>query len=230
MDWDSLPPEQARDMAPVFQKLTLGDTLTKEQREQLKNLISEQPNVWALSMADLERANVAVHRIETGDAPPVATRMYRYSKLENDCINQNTSTLMENGLIRPSKSPYAAPPVPVMDGHKGDGAPKPRICFDYDYRALNAQTKSDMYPMPLVDEELAAVNGAQWFSTMDLMKGFYQIPMDPEDCCKTAFITEQGLFEFDVMPFGLKNAPATFQRAMQNVLVGCPDFLQDTCG
>ena len=165
---------------------------------------------------------MAVHRFETGDAPSVATRMYRSSKLKIDCINQNTSTLIENGLVRPSKPPYAAPPVPVMDGHKGDGTPKPCICFYY--RALNAQTKSDMYPMPLVDEELAANNGAQWFSTMYLMKGFYQIPMDPEDCCKTAFITEQGLFEFDVMPFGLKNAPATFQRAMQNALAGCQDF------
>ncbi len=156
MDWNSLPPEQSRDLEPMFHKLNLGETLTDDQREKLKDLVREQPNIWALSMADLERANVAVHKIETGDAPPVATRMYRYSKLENDCINKSTSTLMENGLVRPSKSPYAAPPVPVMDGHKGDGAPKPRICFDY--RALNAQTRSDMYPMPLVDEELAAVN------------------------------------------------------------------------
>ena len=78
--------------------------------------------------------------------------------------------------------------------------------------------------MPLVDEELAAINGAQWFSTMDLIKGFYQIPRDPQDFSKTAFITEQGFFEFDVMPFGLKNPPATFQRAMQNVLAGCHDF------
>ena len=177
----------------------------------------------AYILSDLGYANLAVHRIDTGDAKPVATRLYKYSNLEDKAIKQNTAELMAAGKIRRSHSEYASPPMPVMDGQKGDGDPTPRICFDY--RALNAVIVSDKFPMPDVDEELAAIGSAKWFSTMDLIKGFYQIPMHENDAKKTAIITKQGLFQWEVMPFGLKNAPATFQRAMMELL-GDLDFVR----
>src|SRR2546429_10560 len=112
--------------------------------------------------------------------------------------------MLENGIIRPSKSPWASPVVIV--GKKGGDK---RLCVDY--RKLNKLTEEDRYPLPRIDDLLDSLGGATWFSTMDLASGFWQVQMAKEDIKKTAFITANGLYEFTVMPFGLNNAPSTFQ-------------------
>ena len=111
---------------------------------------------------------------------------------------------------------------------KKDGS----IRFCVDYRKLNALSRKDAYPLPRIDETLNALGGAQWFCTMDLASGYWQIKMKEEDKPKTAFMTRKGLFQFRVMPFGLLNAPATFQRLMDHVLRGlqwekCLVYLDD---
>ena len=99
-----------------------------------------------------------------------------------------------------------------------------RICVDY--RRLNALTTRDSFPLPRIDDTLDAVSGSKLFSTLDLASGYWQVEVHPEDRPKTAFVVPHGLYEFETMPFGLVNAPATFQRLMHSVL---RDVVPDSC-
>ncbi len=121
--------------------------------------------------------------------------------------------MLGRSVIQPSSSPWASPVllVPNKDGS---------LRFYIDYRNVNSVTRKDAYPLPRVDDTLDTLAGSKWFSTLDLLSGYWQVEVSPEDRNKTAFCTHEGLFEFRVMPFGLCNAPATFQRLMDAVLAG----------
>ena len=121
--------------------------------------------------------------------------------------------MIEDDIIEPSKSPWASPVVLIS---KKDGT----VRFCIDFRKLNQLTTKDVYPLPRIDDSLAALSVGKFFSTLDLTSGYHQIPMDPTSKDKTAFITSGGLYQCKVMPFGLTNSPATFQRFMDAVLAG----------
>ena len=121
--------------------------------------------------------------------------------------------MQSQGVIQPSSSPWASPVVLV---HKKDGSL--RFCIDYCH--LNLVTKPDMFPLPRMDDLLDLLGRSKFFSTLDLASGYWQVKVHPDLCEKTAFITHQGLYEFKVMLFGLRNVPAVFQRLMQHALSG----------
>ena len=143
-------------------------------------------------------------------AKPVAKPAFRLSPAEMDELKKQLSLLLEKGLIRPSVSPWGAP---VLFAPKKDGGL--RMCLDY--RALNKLTIKNKCPIPRIDEIFDRLQGAQYFTSLDLRSGYYQIRMKDSDVPKTCIRTRYGSFEFLVMPFGLTNAPSTFQAVMNDV-------------
>ena len=180
----------------------------------LADFLEEYKDVFATSSADLGRTGDVQHRIDTGDSAPIKQQPRRVPLHKKKLVQEEVDKMLERGVIEPCEGPWASPIVMVT---KKDGTP--RFCVDF--RRLNDVTRKDAYPLPRIEDNLDTLQGAQYYSTLDLLSGFWQVEMAPEDRDKTAFTHGGGgLYRFLTMPFGLCNAPATFQRLMEQVLRG----------
>ena len=186
-------------------------SLSSEEKEQLHQLLEQNRDVFAFNSKQLGRTGIVQHVIDTGDSLPIRQRPYRVGPATQKEINSQIEEMLANDVIQPSVSPWASPVILVT---KKDG--KKRFCIDF--RKLNAVTSKDSYPLPRTDDTLDRLQGTRYFSTLDLMSGYWQCEMHESSREKTAFITYGGLYEFKVLPFGLCNAPSTFQRSMESVL------------
>ena len=202
-------------------------TLAPKEEDALQDLLQEFSSLFLLDLKGQPRCTVAMHQIHTGDAHPIKCHPYRYGAKEQEFIKAEVQKMLEADIIRPSKSPWCFPIVLVR---KKNG----KIRFCVDYRKLNAETKEDSYPLPIIEEIFDALHGTKYFTTLDATSGYWQVGILPQHQEKTAFVTRDGIYEFKVMPFGLCNAPATYQRvmnvALQDVLWKTAlDFIDDIC-
>ncbi|GFX74338.1 retrovirus-related Pol polyprotein from transposon 297 [Trichonephila clavipes] len=189
-----------------------GQTLNVEERNDLMVLLNESKDVFRLGE---EPTPFVKHFINTGDHPPVSTAPYRLSPNRKKHLRKEIDNLLAHNIIEECEPPYAAPVVLVPKSNA-----TVRLCIDY--RKLNAITIPDKYQLPLRDVLLHDAKSTAFMSTLDLKSGYHQVEVNPADQDKTAFVCPFGTFRYKRMPFGLRNAPATFQRLMDQFHIARP--------
>ena len=199
--------------------------LTDEQKQDVERLLQDNRVVFSTSEFDVDRTNLVQHKIDTGTSRPFKQQLGRHPMAYLPVIDEHVDKMLANDICEPLVSPWASNVVLVK---KSDGT----LRFCVDYRQLNNLTVKDSYPLPRIDTCFDALGGARYFSTLDLRQGYWQVENDSESSDKTTFITRKGSFKFKVLPFGLSNAPAVFQRLLNMVMQdltweACLVFLDD---
>ena len=212
----------SNEIEETLKQMTLH--LKENQKQLLLPILYKHHSLFDLSKPKIARTNIE-HNIETGDHLPVNSRPYRINQEKQKILDEEINSLHKADLIRPSQSAWSSPVVLVK---KKDG--KYRFCVDY--RRVNQITIKDSYPLPHIEETIGQLSGSSYFSKMDMKSGYFQLPINEKDKAKTAFITSRGLWEFNVLPQGLKNSPPSFQRVLNNLLANgrwdfCLIYLDD---
>lgn len=180
-------------------------------KQEIDLFIERNKDLFAEKDEDLGRTKLVEMNIDTGDHSPINLKAYRTPLTKRTIIEEQIKNMLGADVIRPSRSPWAFPVV-IVD--KKDGSK--RFCVDY--RKLNDITSKYQWNLPHIDDILASLGGSKHYSCLDLRSGYWQVPMNEKDRPKTAFISHKGLFEFNVLPFGLCNAPSVFCELMEKVV------------
>ncbi|KAH3705926.1 Transposon Ty3-I Gag-Pol polyprotein [Pelomyxa schiedti] len=189
------------------------ENVDEEQRRGFIALQNEYQDVLTNDQAKLGRTTVLKHYIPTRACRPVCQPEKKFSPKEKEQIDREISEMLRLNVIREGCGEWVAP---LSLSAKKDGTI--RLCTNF--QGLNKETVKDNYPLPNVFEVLKSLSGYCWFSTLDLMAGFWQVPVAEEDAHKTGFTCHRGQFTFNVMQFGMQNASQTFQKLMDSVLNG----------
>ena len=193
--------------API---LDIEQTLPHKQRLALETLLGTHTGLFVHNPKAPKEATIATHVIKTKTSLPHKDKFRRTPAKWKENVSYQLQEMEANGIIRPSESPYSSN---ILLTNKKDGSK--RFCVDF--RTLNSNTIKDTYPLPNVEDIFDSFRGCKYFSQADLASGYWGVPVHPEDVEKTAFATHRGKFECLRMPFGLCNAQATFQRAMDRL-------------
>ncbi|MCP3663135.1 MAG: DDE-type integrase/transposase/recombinase, partial [Gammaproteobacteria bacterium] len=204
----------AHPVDPISQLNFDNSIFQKGDKARLLQLLIKYKSVFSSGPFDIGRCGTSKHSIPTtSGTTPIKQRPHRLPAAQRPLVNKMVKDMLDQGIVSRSSSPWASPIVLVQ---KKDGSS--RFCIDF--RRVNQVIKHDSWPLPRVDDILDQLGKAKYFSTLDLASGYWQIELDEKDREKTAFVCSAGLFEFNVLPFGLASAPAAFQRLMETTLAG----------
>ena len=178
-------------------------------------------DVFKLPGNKLSSTSAIKHYIPTPTVPvnrAITLRNYRIPEHYQKEVDTQIQQMLKDEIIQPSQSPWNFPILVVPKKLNASEVRKWRICVDF--RKLNEATVGDSFPLPNIQDIFDKLGRARYFSALDCASGYWQVPLSEKDRLKTAFITSQCHYEYLRMPFGLKSAPSTFQRLMNNVLMG----------
>lgn len=202
------------DGEPLIKELISKAQLEPEQKIELQDLLKEFQDLFVDRPG---RTSVVTHDIELTSSEPVRSKAYRVSPRQREIMDSEVKKMLELGVIEPCESDYTSPLILVEVPGKD-----PRPCVDY--RKLNSITKDQIYPIPNIEERIERVSGARYISTLDLVRGYWQVPLTERASRYAAFISPLGTFRPKVLSFGLKNAPYCFSSLMDKVLRGLGEF------
>ena len=194
-------------------KFDINPNLEDPQKQRLLDLFDKYKSCFAWGISQIGRTTITEQQIKLTSDVPVHSRPYKVSHKEREILRKIIQEMLDYNIIRESRSQYASPVI-LVKKKCGDW----RLCVDY--RKLNELIVPERTPLPLISDIFSYLDGSTYFSTLDLLSGFFQIPIKEEDKHKTAIITADGLYEFNVTSMGLKHSPATFQRVMDQLLAG----------